>query len=67
MPRPQHRDPFRRTKRDRKRVQRIRTQAMGMERLETRAMLTDPYVAFNLVNQTDYYLVFTEGTAQNEG
>ena len=65
MPRPQHRDPLRRTKRDRKRVQRIRTQAMGMERLETRTMLTDPYVAFNLVNQTDYYLVFTEGTAQN--
>ena len=64
MPRPQHRAPLRRTKRDRKRLQRIRTQAMGMERLESRAMLAG-YSMYNLVNTSDTYaLVFEQGTEQ---
>ncbi len=58
------RDPLRRTKRDRKRLQRIRTQTMGMERLESRAMLY-AYAIYNLVNASDTYaLVFEEGTEQ---
>lgn len=49
----------------RKRRQHRRPQhALTIEQLERRQMLTDPYAAFNLVNHTDYYLVFSDGTAQ---
>jgi autotransporter-associated beta strand protein len=58
------RAPLRRTKRDRTRLKRIRSQTMGMERLESRAMLY-AYSIYNLVNASDTYaLVFEEGTEQ---
>jgi hypothetical protein len=58
------RAPLCRTKRDRKRLQRIRTQTMGMERLESRAMLAS-YAVYNLVNASGTYaLVFEQGTEQ---
>ena len=51
--------------RRRKRLQqRRRVREFTIEQLERRTMLTDPYAAFNLVNHTDYYLVFNDGTAQ---
>lgn len=61
------RAPLRRTKRDRTRLKRIRSQTtgtIGIERLESRAMLY-AYAIYNLVNTSDTYaLVFEEGTEQ---
>ena len=65
------RAPLRRTKRDRTRLKRIRSQtmgtmaSMGIERLESRAMLTFNYGMYNIVNYSNTYaLVFEQGTEQ---